>query len=268
MPAPDNSDQSQPVDDPNRPDRGAIALHDAWLSGWYHKDTGELYPGFPIDPEDIVVDVGCGDGGNLNFCAIRGATLIGVDLDPNAVSAAATRLGEDGQRRTQLHTAAAEQVPVDTGLATRVICAELLEHVADPQVVMAELVRVGQPGALYLITVPDEVGETVQLHRASAEYFQPPNHIRIFSREQFNELVADSGLEILATSLYGFFWNIWWALFWETGTELSNPDHPTLHEWTKLWRDLLQTESGRQLRDKLDKVAPKTQVIVARKPLS
>lgn len=54
---------------------------------------------------------------------------------------------------------------------------------------MAELVRVGQPGAQYLLTVPDPVAETVQKNLAPDSYFQKPNHIRIFQRDEFEQLV-------------------------------------------------------------------------------
>jgi len=37
-------------------------LIDMVRSGWFNNDSGELYPDFPVGPEDIVVDVGCGDG--------------------------------------------------------------------------------------------------------------------------------------------------------------------------------------------------------------
>ena len=50
-------------------DSNAIGLHDVMLGGWYNEPEGELTAGFHIGPDDTVIDVGCGDGGALNFCA-------------------------------------------------------------------------------------------------------------------------------------------------------------------------------------------------------
>ena len=109
-------------------------------------------------------------------------------------------------RRKEFHVLAAEQLPVADGFATRVICTEVLEHVDDPAEVLRELVRIGAPGAMYLITVPDPVAEGVQQKVAPPLYFQRPNHVRIIPRQEFSQLVIDAGLEIVEVSRYGFYW--------------------------------------------------------------
>ena len=53
-----------------------LGLHDAMLSGWFNQQTGELFSGFPVTPEDTLLDVGCGDGGNVHFCGMRGAKTV------------------------------------------------------------------------------------------------------------------------------------------------------------------------------------------------
>ncbi|HLD67060.1 MAG TPA: SAM-dependent methyltransferase, partial [Pseudomonas sp.] len=41
---------------------GDFALVDASMSGWFNTESGELLQGFPIRPQDTVLDVGCGEG--------------------------------------------------------------------------------------------------------------------------------------------------------------------------------------------------------------
>jgi 2-polyprenyl-3-methyl-5-hydroxy-6-metoxy-1,4-benzoquinol methylase len=48
-------------------------LADTSLSGWFRQETDELFEGFPIRAEDSVLDIGCGDGPFVQFCAQRGA---------------------------------------------------------------------------------------------------------------------------------------------------------------------------------------------------
>jgi hypothetical protein len=101
---------------------------------------------------------------------------------------------------------------------------------------------------------------------ASPDYFQKPNHIRIISEEQFKAMVSDAGLEIISHSQYGFYWSMWMLLFWEAKVEFSNPDHPLLEHWANTWQAVLDSPRGAQIKQALDAVVAKSQVIIARKP--
>nr|WP_317620825.1 methyltransferase domain-containing protein [Pseudomonas aeruginosa] len=171
-------------------------------------------------------------------------------------------------------------LPLEDALATRVIALEMLEHVDDPAQVLAELVRVGQPGALYLLAVPDAAGEHLQKRFAPSYYFSAPNHVRIFEREQFAGLVRESGLEVLQQSTFGFYWTLWMCIYWTcaraSGAELEGASHdvvqppypPLLNDWAKLWHQLLKMPESAPMKAALDDLLPKSQVIVARKPES
>lgn len=253
---------------------GMFGLQDAALSGWY--TDGELFRGMPIGPDDVVVDVGCGEGGNLIFCASQGAEVIGVDIDAETLAKAEVAVAAVNPKGMRFAVAPAETVPVADGTATRVICTEVLEHVADPIVVMRELYRIGAPGAIYLIAVPDELQEHMQEHVAVDSYFAAPNHIRIVSRDELPQWAQAAGLEVISQSGYGFFWSIWWAMLWGSGLEegLDRPwlvnidevDHPAMLHWTQAWAELIKTPEGRRIKEGLDTFMPKSQVLIARKP--
>jgi ubiquinone/menaquinone biosynthesis C-methylase UbiE len=244
-----------------------LGLYDDILSGWYQNSTNEVFRGIPVGTEDTVVDVGFGGGGSSLFCARRGARVIAIDHDPQVVAAMAAKLAELPPHTHRALVADAHQLPLEDNFATRVICTEVLEHVDDPKRVMQELVRVGSPGARYLLSVPGSRLESLQQQIAPPIHFQKPNHIRIFTQEQFVELVAASGLIIEAQTQYGFYHSIWQALFWACEVDITHPDHPALLHWSESWRAVLDdTRSGTSLKEKLDAFLPSSQVIVARKP--
>jgi SAM-dependent methyltransferase len=245
-----------------------IGLKDAVFSGWYNQATGELFSGFPIGPHDIVLDVGCGTGGMDLFSARRGAHVILVDANADNVAAAKSRVSEEcAEVRVEAHVSDANPLPLADGTATRVVCTEVLEHVDDPSALMRELVRVGQPGALYLITVPGTAQENMQKHLAHPTYFAKPNHIRIFDPESFASLIRDAGLRIEHTSAYGFFWSLWMMIFWQTEIPLfSGKSHPMLDLWAKTWNQVIDGRDGRKIQALLNQLLPKSQVIVASKP--
>lgn len=81
---------------------------------------------------------------------------------------------------------------------------EVIEHVDYPLETLKELERIGQPGALYLLSVPDALGEHVQKPIAPDNYYTKPNHIHIFERARFAEQVEQAGLTIIEHDTYGF----------------------------------------------------------------
>jgi ubiquinone/menaquinone biosynthesis C-methylase UbiE len=244
-----------------------LGLYDDILSGWYQNSTNEVFRGIPIGPGDTVVDVGFGGGGSSLFCARRGALVTAIDHDPQVVEVMASKLAELPPHTHRALVADAHQLPLEDNFATCVICTEVLEHVDDPKRVMQELVRVGSPGARYLLSVPGSRMEGLQQQIAPPIHFQKPNHIRIFTQEQFVELVTASGLVVEAQTQYGFYHSIWQALFWACEVDITCPDHPALLHWSESWRAILDdTRSGPSLKKKLDAFLPSSQVIVASKP--
>ncbi len=248
------------------PEAYDIALRDLSESGWFNTESGELFPHFPIAKDDVVLDVGCGDGGKTAFCARQGAHIIFTDIDPTEVAAALRRLSNEGAARLTPIVSDSAPLPLPDGFASRVIASEVIEHVDDPVQFLKELVRVGRSGALYLLTVPDPVAEGLQKQLAPAVYFEKPNHQRIVGRDEFARLVTDAGLVIVHRGSHGFYSALWWVFFWTSAVDLGAADHPLLNRWGDTWRELLATHEGLRVKAALDAFMPMSQCIVARKP--
>lgn len=253
-------------------------LIDAVQSGWYLNDSNELFRGFAISAEDTVLDVGCGAGGATLFCANRGAHVVFTDVVAEKIESLKARVALTAARKFEGFVSDCAPLPVANNVMSRVVSMEVLEHVEDPAAFLRELVRVGQPGALYLLAVPDPVGEQIQQNFAPAYYFERPNHIHIFEREEFGRLVTEAGLEIVQRDSFGFFWTFWMLLYWSVaknaGTELDGVSHdvvqppypPLLNDWSKLWHQVIQMPETAPMKQALDQLLPKSQVIIARKP--
>jgi SAM-dependent methyltransferase len=241
---------------------------DAELAGWFSYATGELIPGIAFGAEDVVADVGCGDGMATEFACRCGAEVYALDIDPQAIEALRRRMGRQ-QAGHGYHPVISDcdPIPLPEATATRVLAMEVLEHVDDPQRMLQELVRIGRPGALYLLTVPDPASEAVQRHVAPECYWRKPNHLRIFGRDEFARAVCDAGLSIEQRTHYSFFWSMWWTLFWAQRTDFKSgaPTTPVLNYWHKTWHALLRSPNGLHVRRALEEAMPKSQVIIARK---
>ncbi|WP_211462659.1 class I SAM-dependent methyltransferase [Collimonas silvisoli] len=258
-------------------DSRICGLVDNVQSGWFRQDSGELLEGFAITPADVVLDVGCGEGGATMFAARCGAHVIFSDTDAAQVARLSAKVADSPARSSQALVCDTNPLPLPDACASRIIAMEMLEHVDDPAQVLAELVRVGQPGALYLLTVPDPVGEGLQKQLAPASHFQKPNHIHVFERDAFAALVTDAGLQIERRQASGFFWSLWMCLYWAskpdgegdqgaTRDNIKPPYPPLLDEWAKTWHQLISLPEGARIKQVLDSVMPKSQAIIARKP--
>lgn len=255
-------------------------LVDAVQSGWYLGETDELFKGFAVSEQDSVLDVGCGAGGATLFCANRGAHVVFVDVVAQKIEALRARVAATSARAAEGYVSEGLPLPVADGSMTRIVAMEVLEHVENPAEFMRELFRAGAPGALYLLAVPDPVGEHIQKGFAPDYYFQRPNHIHIFEREAFARLVCDAGLEIVRRDAFGFFWTMWMFMYWTlakaSDAELDGASHdvvqppfpPLLNDWAKLWHQLLQMPESAPMKQALDQLLPKSQVIIARKPIA
>ncbi|MBB3172779.1 ubiquinone/menaquinone biosynthesis C-methylase UbiE [Endobacter medicaginis] len=242
-----------------------VGLHAISLHGWFRADLGQLYPGFPVGPEDVVADIGCGDGGASLFCARQGARVILSDLDADRLVRAGARVAAVAPGRVETRHGNGEALPIADATATRTICMEVIEHVEDPDALTAELFRITRPGGLLLLACPHPRSEAVQQEIAPPSYFAHPNHIRILQPEHTVQHLANAGFEIVRTDTYGFYEAVWWAMFWSTGVELGER-HPVFDAWATTWKLMLQTKDGLRVQRALDSALPKSQVVIARRP--
>jgi ubiquinone/menaquinone biosynthesis C-methylase UbiE len=250
-------------------------LRDAVKRGWYQLETGELFTGFKVTKSDVVLDVGCGEGNAVLFCAKQGAHIVFSDIDAAKIKALIKKAGETKARKVEGFVSNTTPLPLPDEYATKILAMEVLEHTANPEIILAELVRVGKPDAQYLITVPDFRSEMLQKPVAHPVYFSKPNHIQIFDKERFVRLVENSGLKVELYDTWGFYWSIFMSLFWMVHREesfngavldrIAPPYHPVLQSWSNTWAGLMELNGAEKLMESFDNYLPKTQVIIARK---
>lgn len=261
-----------------RVDPRDCGLTDAVQSGWFLNDSHELFKGFAIGPQDSVLDFGTGAGAATLFSAKRGAEVVFIDAVAEKINSLRERVAHTPARNPQGFVCNDLELPLADNRMTRIVAMEVLEHVPEPHKLMQELVRVGQPGALYLLTVPDPVAEKIQQKFAPAYYFQAPNHIHIFEREGFAQLVQDAGLNIIHADRSGFYWSFWMMLYWtqaqhfgvtadgESHDVVQPPYNSLLYDWAKLWKDIINMPESAPMKRALDDLLPKSQIIIAQKP--
>jgi SAM-dependent methyltransferase len=135
----------------------------------------------PLPPSPLILDAGCGTGGNLERYGKIGRAE-GVEPFAQAVQFCRER-GFDAVTQAGL-----EDLPFEDGRFDLVGSTDVLEHVAAEQEALRELLRVTKPGGILMLTVPAYMWmwteEDDNLH-----------HQRRYTKRRLREAVRQAGWE-------------------------------------------------------------------------
>jgi 2-polyprenyl-6-hydroxyphenyl methylase/3-demethylubiquinone-9 3-methyltransferase len=147
-------------------DPAEIARFQASASRWWDPE-GDMRPLHDLNPVRLAyversgplegrttVDVGCGGGLLAEAMAAHGARVTGLDLAGELLEVA--RLHAAGSRVTVIYRLESAEVhaAAHPGHYDLVTCMEMLEHVPDPQAVVAALATLARPGGdVFLSTI-------------------------------------------------------------------------------------------------------------------
>lgn len=130
-----------------------------------------LYPKLAQCLSGRVLDVGCGIGDFLKF---RPGT-VGVDVNPHAVDWCQ-------QRGLDVRLMDEDRLPFEDGSFNGVVLDNVLEHLSEPQALLAEILRVLAPGGHLLVGVPGRRG-----------YACDPDHKIFYDEASLERLMAACG---------------------------------------------------------------------------
>jgi len=132
-----------------------------------------------------VLDLGCRSGA-LTRHFLEGNEVVGVDVD----KAALARAEERGI--TPVVADVTEPLPFPDEAFDAVVAGELLEHLGFPETLVAEVLRVLEPGGSFVGSVPNAFNIQRRLRFLLGKPPEnDPTHLRMFSAEQIRELLAD-----------------------------------------------------------------------------
>lgn len=133
-----------------------------------------------------ILDVGCGTGGTLEALADLGS-VVGADISAEALSFCRQR-GHMALAKCRI-----EALPFAQGAFDVVVCCDILEHVADDEAGLREVLRVLRPGGMVVITVP-------AYRWLWSEHDEALSHLRRYERGMLRRKLAAVGARLVRLS--------------------------------------------------------------------
>ena len=170
--------------------------------GW--RPASHVYQGLVaarLTPASRVLDLGCGRGGVMERLHPRAGFVAGLDPDPRS-------LQEHRAQALARSSGLAETLPYADSTFDLVCCSWVLEHLADPAPIFAEVARVLVPGGHFIFLTPNAHHPLLMLNRAlgwtrgqmvgrfydRAEADTFPAFYRANTAAQIERLAQDAGL--------------------------------------------------------------------------
>lgn len=117
--------------------------------------SARVYPEFfPLAPEDVVANLGCGTGAQVLAYGASFRRMIGIDISLRRLSQSCETLRDRKLGGYAAVCAMAESVPLRSESFDKVLAIDVIEHVVDPTAVCREMHRLLRSGGRLLVTFP------------------------------------------------------------------------------------------------------------------
>jgi SAM-dependent methyltransferase len=166
-------------------------------------------PDFVLDQLRIVVrslagyrtigrwlDIGCGSGTLLRAAGAEGWDAVGTEIAPAIVDAMRAH-GLDAR------LGLTQELDLPSGGFDVVSAIEVLEHVPDPDDLIAEAARLLRPGGALYVTTPHGRGISSRLLGTGWTVVAPPEHLQLFSSSGIQSAVSRGGLRPVSVATTG-----------------------------------------------------------------
>jgi len=148
-----------------------------------------------LSPDDLILDLGCGDGRHSALLARQARAVVGVDHQQLPLQYARLLIQRDN---VALSRADGLRLPLASGAFHGIVCLDVIEHLPEEKVaaLLKEMQRVLVPGGWVLLTTPNRTSlyNRIRGHRLSQKhYFE-------YSLPELGRVVARAGFSVKVQS--------------------------------------------------------------------
>lgn len=153
------------------------------------------------------LDIGCGEG---YFCrhASKDFHTIGIDISQEALILAK----EHSPQTLFMAASAMGEIPLKDNSVDIVVSCDVLEHLAQPALLLKEIHRILKPSGLSLLSTPNSDSLGKKLKKEKWFGYCDKTHISIYPDSTWKELMKESCLTVISAGS-DFFWDIPYPIY-------------------------------------------------------
>lgn len=137
-----------------------------------------------LRPDQVVLDIGCGDGAYIGFAASKVRSAFGIDAEAVAIDLARKKLSEHGIRNCQVENLRIDQAKryfARSGQTFDLVwSADVIEHLPRPEELLELAAQVLRPRALCLIGTPLYVSDELV----------SPYHVKEYTKSEIRQVLS------------------------------------------------------------------------------
>ena len=158
-----------------------------------------------LHADDSVLDVACGTGNMVNYCAPRVASADGIDIAERMILLARAEAKRQQAKNVRFSVGPVEDLPYSDGGHTAVMSRAAFHHFADPRRVINEMRRCcADEGRLFIQDIVAYADPVIDDYVEELELAIDRSHCRTLHRDEFTDLFVEAGLR----SIHGVEFNI------------------------------------------------------------
>jgi len=146
-------------------------------------------------PGERILDVGCGDGFYDHRIASQGASVVGIDMDKDALAVAERKNKTD---RIQFHFMDAEKIPFDNHSFDKVVSFCVIEHFYREDKVLSHVQRIMKPGGTLVLSADSLTTPGI----TDGERLRHKNRYSVntfYTKESMTEKLERFGFQVIST---------------------------------------------------------------------
>lgn len=157
---------------------------------WYLKD---------IKKEDVILDLGCGNGQHCLKTALKSKKVVGVDNNCDQLKIAISRAKEKKVENIQFVEFDLEKkLAFEKNSFDKLLCLDTLEHLRNRRQLLQEAKRVLKPKGMIFLAVPNKNTSWKNLQtKVGLNCYADPDHKIEYSLLEFKKNLSQAGFKIL-----------------------------------------------------------------------